>query len=192
MQAFHDNFNAIKAECVKITNDRKDNFNDIPRKRGIWSNSEEKAASEKFLDNNINLTGWIPAWSPGLMDTNYTWLNFPLMGMGRHFENNLKQCPTLSKILKERANIINIAGFSLLTPGATLAEHVDTTGIDYGSMAYHLGLIVPDPLSSTLTVDGEKKIQREGKSMIFESSYLHSAYNFGTKDRVILYIDFKI
>jgi aspartyl/asparaginyl beta-hydroxylase (cupin superfamily) len=192
MKEFHDNFKLIQSECIKVSKNIEKNFNDIPRKQTIWSNSEKDDDARKFLDKNKDLTGWIPAWSPGLTETNYEWLNFPLMALDRKFENNLKLCPVLGDILKRNQKIINIAGFSLLKPGATLAEHVDTTGIDYGSMAYHLGLIVPFEKSCDLIVDGQKKLQHEGQSIIFESSYIHSAKNWGTLNRIILYIDFKI
>ena len=62
----------------------------------------------------------------------------------------------------------------------------------FNSAAYHMGLIVPDPLLCSMTVSGTKIYQREGQTLIFESTLPHHASNWSSGDRVILYIDFKI
>ena len=69
-------------------------------------------------------------------------------------------------------------------------DKVLTTGIKYGSLAYHLGLHVPGKCH--LVVNREKEEEVNGKVIIFDSIYLHSAYNKSKKDRCILYIDFEI
>ena len=108
------------------------------------------------------------------------------------FKNNLDFCPKLAKLITANQDSINIAGLSLMRPDSEISEHTDTTGLQHSSMAYHLGLIIPDSKKCILTVNGETKNQKPGQSIVFDSTYKHSAKNNTDRNRVILYIDFKI
>lgn len=187
MQDFHDAFDDIRTECYNVLNQP---VNHIHRNGNIWSNSADPKKTDEFLSANKDITGWIIAQALGSPVGTDDWLNFPLIAVGHEFKNNLSLCPKLAGLLKKHKKIINICGFSLLKPGAKLKSHVDTTGMPYNTMAYHLGLIVPTDGENNLIVNGETYIQREGQSIIFDSTYLHSANNNSSKDRVILYIDF--
>ncbi len=187
MKDFHDSFAEIRQECSDIL---KQPINHIHRDVDVWNNSSDPKKTDEFLSANKNIIGWMPAWAPGSPDANYDWLNFPLVAVNHEFKNNLDLCPKLSSLLTKHKKIINICGFSLLKPNAELKTHVDTTGMPYNTMAYHLGLIVPDNGENNLIVNGETYIQREGQSIIFDSTYPHSANNKSESDRVILYIDF--
>jgi len=185
MYDFHNNFAQIQEECKRCMNLP---INDLKRPTDVWSNTNQTKTLQ-FLANCKDLTGWMYAWQPG-SDSSDKWLNFPLVAVGYHFENNKKHCPILSKIIEKHKNKINICGFSWFKPDTQLAEHTDNTGIKYGSLSYHLGLIVPEKCN--LIVAGEEVHQAVGKSIIFDSTYLHSANNNSKQDRIILYIDFKI
>lgn len=187
MQDFHDACQDIRDECVAILNEP---INHIHRDVDVWNNSANPKKTDEFLTANEHIRGWMPAWAPGSSVANYDWLNFPLIAVGHTFKNNLALCPKLAKLLEKHKDIINICGFSLLKPNAELKTHVDTTGMPYNTMAYHLGLIVPSDGENNLIVNGEKIIQREGQSIVFDSTYPHSANNLSNQDRVILYIDF--
>ena len=188
MQEFHQAFNEIKSEAESV---RDFEIHDIQRSRNVWSGSKPEQCM-KFAEKYANITGWLPAWSPGTSAINYRWTNFPLIALGVRFENNLKYCPKLNELITKYQDRINIAGFSLMTPGSEIPAHTDDTGIKFNSLAYHLGLVVPESGKCNLIVNGIEKIQQEGQSIIFDSTYEHSAQNNTLEDRIILYMDFKI
>jgi len=187
MRDFHDAYADIKQECIDVLGQP---IHNIYRSSEVWNNSVNKKKAEDFLNKHQHIQGWMPAWAPGSSGANYQWLNFPLVAVGHDFKNNLALCPKLAGLINKYKDSINICGFSLLKPGAILKTHTDTTGLAYGTMAYHLGLIVPEKCN--LIVDGIETLQKEGQSIIFDSTYPHSAKNDSAEDRVILYIDFKI
>ncbi len=183
MQDFHNSFNEIRQECQNVL---QMPLVELNRDLDVWSNGNA-AKADAYFNKHKHIQGWIPG--PGV--ENNQWLNFPLVAVGHEFHNNLKLCPILAKLIKKHKKEINICGFSLLKPGGKLKPHVDTTGMPYGTLAYHLGLIIPKNGENNLIVDGQKIIQKEGQSIVFDSTYLHTAENMSDLDRIILYIDFK-
>jgi beta-hydroxylase len=124
-------------------------------------------------------------------------LNYGLLYDGVEFKENILQCPQTYKMLEKIKDKINIAGFSYMKGKSMIQKHTDSTGIMYDSLAFHLGLIIPEPHSTCQLIisDGYKKysyIERPGGTVIFDGTYEHYAYNQSSEDRVILYIDFKI
>ena len=158
---------------------------DILREREMWTGS----ANVLNFINKVDSVGpgWVSSWES---KTNQ-WLNFPLMVDGRLFQQNAQQCPLTAKLLLQHREKINVAGFSLLEPNAKMPTHTDTTGIEFGSLAYHLGLEIPND-NCTLTVDGMTEKQQYGKQIVFDSTYPHSAANNSDRQRIILYIDFGV
>ena len=189
MKQLQDNFEAIREETKSIPW----NINDIYRPKGVWATNNDIGPQTKgFVANNIEIEGWMYAWQTESGTKNNNWLNYPLMFQGTEFKNNLKHCPILHSILLQHRDKINVAGLSLMRPNSQINPHRDTTGPRYGSLGYHLGLIVPDPIKCTLTVNDKIIHQREGHSIVFDPTQLHSAANKSNTDRIILYIDFKI
>ena len=188
MQPFHDAFEDIRRECLAVTT--KVNY-DKPRSQRVWA-GDHKDEAQEYLTKNKDMHGWMSAWAPGTDDGNSRWMNFPLLALGHEFKNNLAECPILAKLLHEHQDHINIAGFSKLMPYADIDPHVDSTGMLWGTMAYHLGLVVPEKNKCVLDVDGDKIYHGEGESFLFESTYRHSAANNTYGDRIILYIEVKV
>lgn len=188
MQEFHDAYGDILKDCVRAMRCKT---HPIHRPADVWSNAN-KEKTDAFLSKHKDICGWIPAWSPGSTLANNKWLNFPLLAVGHRFENNLAMCPALAALINKHESRINICGLSLMKPGGGLDPHEDTTGPEYGSMSYHLGLVIPRDGECDLTVNGKRIIQRPGQSILFDSTFTHSAHNPTNEDRVILYIDFKI
>lgn len=186
MKDFEINYNQISKEVNMIPI----NTLNIFRNRDKWTgnNTDEMKELIKELDKE---SGWIYSWHPNDVNlVNKDWLNYPLYYQGHKFEKNLEKCPTLKNILEKKSDIINLAGLSLMRPRSRLPYHKDMTGPTYGSMAYHLGINVPD--GSYLYVKKKKINEQNAKSIIFNSEYLHAAENESFEDRIILYIDFKI
>jgi aspartyl/asparaginyl beta-hydroxylase (cupin superfamily) len=188
LQPFHDAFEDIRAEYLTITN--KINY-DNPRPQRVWS-GEHKEEAHEYLTKNKDIHGWMSAWKTGTDEGDTRWVNFPLYALGVQFEKNLSECPTLARLLKENSSFIRIAGFSKLLPRADIEQHVDSTGMPWGTMSYHLGLVIPEKTKCVLKVDGEKKYHAEGESFLFESTYQHSAENNTDSERTILYIEISI
>jgi hypothetical protein len=88
-------------------------------------------------------------------------------------------CSQTIKILE------SITGFSIVDKDCIITPQTDSS---FGTLAYHLCLVG----ESTIIVDEKTVFQKPGKIIIFNQEYTHSLYNHSGKDRIILYIDFKI
>ena len=94
--------------------------------------------------------GWSSWWggkSP--VATNPDWLTFGFVSSpdSDHTDShvvqaNIDACPTTWDILS-RIPGIRVAGFSRLKPRSHIKPHVGFTGLKYGSLAFHLGIIIP-------------------------------------------------
>jgi aspartyl/asparaginyl beta-hydroxylase (cupin superfamily) len=184
LAVFKDHFREIRDEFLTIT--QKINY-DAPRPQTVWSGEHEEE-TQAYLNKHKHTEGWVSSWQPGSEGGNKKWMNFPLYALGHRFEKNLTQVPKLAKLLSDKP-YIRIAGFSKLLPGAKIPNHVDSTGMPWGTIAYHLGVDIPEKNKCDLVVDGEKFYQKHGDYLIFESTYEHSACNPTNKDRTILYIE---
>jgi beta-hydroxylase len=99
-------------------------------------------------------------------------------------EKNRALCPETTKILEAIPGMVT-AGFSRLTPGTHIKPH---RGYSSDVLRYHLGLIVPEGCG--IMVRGQTRKWVEGKSLIFEDTNLHEAWNFGNSQRIVLIVDF--
>ena len=191
MSSLTASFEVIRKECLAVM---AAPVHDVPRSLSVWTNGDQQITND-YIARTQNLYGWQPIYDfDGTI--NNSWINFPFMLRNavkqNYYPENLKSCPHLAKLLMEKKDIIQVAGFSRIRAGKRIAQHVDNTGMKFNSAAYHLGLIVPDPLLCSMTVGGVKIYHREGQALIFEPTYLHHASNWSHSDRVILYIDFLI
>lgn len=181
------NWHAIRDEAVLAM--RSAPILDVARARDEWVQSGD------IIEKNLKSYGWVSAWQVDSEDDgNPDWLNYGIMFNGSFFEKNIEHCPVLTACLEPISSRINICGFSLMRPCTKINRHTDSTGIQYGSLAYHLGLCVPDGVHETckLVVGNFAIPEEDGKTIIFDSSYSHYAENNACADRVILYIDFKL
>ena len=171
----------------------------ISRTINDWHNA--KSYFETIKDKQ----GWIRSWSydpEGTVDDqtkegNHEWLNYGLLYFDEDFTENSKQCPKTFELINKIRSHINICGFSWMFGGSLLQPHTDITGILSGSLAMHLGLVVPKPDNTCRIVikneEGEYMYMNEdnGKMLVFDATWEHYAYNLTNQDRLILYIDFK-
>jgi ornithine lipid ester-linked acyl 2-hydroxylase len=116
-----------------------------------------------------------------------SWKSFFLYGFGHKIERNCARCPETVRIVT-RIPGLKMAMFSILAPKSHLLPH---RGPYKGLLRYHLGLIIPEPDSSCrLRVADEVRSWQEGRSLIFDDSYNHEAWNDSDRHRVILFVDF--
>ena len=156
-----------------------------------------------------NQTGWIKYWKYNPDETledkakntqtgNPEWLNFGFYHFGNEFIENLKLCPKTANILNKFKSQINICGFSWMMGGCLLYPHTDFSGLNSGTLALHLGLVVPKPENTCkLIIKNDlgqytQITELEGKIFVFDATYEHYAYNQSNQPRIILYIDFNV
>jgi aspartyl/asparaginyl beta-hydroxylase (cupin superfamily) len=100
-------------------------------------------------------------------------------------EPNAKQLlPAISRLVANVPSLAN-AELSVLAPGAELRLH------KAGNRCFlrmHLGIIVPKG-DVCLELEGERLEWKEGKVMIFDDFYPHTAWNRTEQTRVILMVD---
>lgn len=101
-------------------------------------------------------------------------------GAGTHF-------PATSSVLRQIPGL-RTAFFSILEPGKALPPH---RGPYRGLLRYHLGVIVPTDGECAITVGGEARSWSRGSSLVFDDTYVHSAFNRATSSRVVLFVDFE-
>jgi ornithine lipid ester-linked acyl 2-hydroxylase len=95
-------------------------------------------------------------------------------------------CPETTKLLQKIPDM-KTAAFSILTPNHHLATH---RGEYKGVLRYHLGLRIPSPrFDCGIQVKDEIAHWEEGKSLVFDDTHPHSAWNHTNQDRVVLLID---
>ena len=113
------------------------------------------------------------------------WKRFYLKWYGDYLPSALVTCPKTLALLKTIPKL-NGAMFALLPKGGHLAPHRDPYA---GSLRYHLGLITPNSEKCRIYVDGIAYHWKDGESVIFDETYIHSAVNESDIDRVILFCD---
>jgi beta-hydroxylase len=77
--------------------------------------------------------------------------------------------------------------FSILAPGARIAPH---RGVYNGVVRYHLALAVPSAAERCgIRIGGETRHWEEGKSLMFDDTLEHEAWNATAEPRIVLFVD---
>lgn len=193
LRVLQDHWREIAAELAALPRTTLD----LDRTQRTWG-----AGARAFVERMKLECGWVFAWQakqPGEAETrNNDWLNFGLVFEDHPIGLNAAACPLTCGLLASMRGI-HAAGFSLLKPGAAIWPHTDTTGAEFGNLAFHLGLDVPpadcgECALEVVAPDGEvvRAVEANGEVVIFDACHTHSAFNRSTHERTILYIDFEI
>lgn len=113
------------------------------------------------------------------------WKRFYLKWYDSNHPSAMELCPKTTALLKTLPSI-KAAMFTELPPGSRLVRHRDPYA---GSLRYHLGLVTPNDDRCFIDVDGERYSWRDGKSVVFDETYIHYAENTTDQDRIILFCD---
>lgn len=114
------------------------------------------------------------------------WKSLIFHAYGRAVPANCLRCPRTAQLL-QRIPGMKSAMFSILAPHKRLPEH---RGPYKGVLRYHLGLLIPEPPeASGIRVAGETRHWAEGRSLIFDDSHVHDAWNGSNAHRVVLFVD---
>jgi len=113
------------------------------------------------------------------------WTSFYLKVYDNDIPSAKQLAPKTMKLI-DQVPSMNIALFACLNPGKKINNHHDPFAY---TLRYSLGLSTPDSAESGLVVNGEDYTWGDGKSIIFDETYMHSAYNDSDKPRIILMTD---
>ena len=116
------------------------------------------------------------------------WKTYFFYGYGFTAAKNVARCPETARLLQKIPGMTT-AMFSILSPHKRLPPH---GGPYKGVMRYHLALLVPEPAQSCgIRVAGDVRHWSEGKSLVFDDTWEHEAWNDTDGTRVVLFVDFK-
>jgi beta-hydroxylase len=115
------------------------------------------------------------------------WKTYWLYAYGRKIGENCRSCPETTRLI-ETIPAIKTAFFSILGPRKHIPEH---RGPYAGVLRYHLGLIVPRQKDACrIRVGSDMAHWEEGRSVVFDDTYLHEVWNDTDEERVVLFVDF--
>lgn len=112
------------------------------------------------------------------------WKTFFFYGYGFKAEQNCLRCPKTTELI-EKIPEMKTAFFSILLPNKHIPEH---RGAYKGVLRYHLALKVP-PEGCQIRVGDETRSWEEGKSLVFDDTLPHEAWNASDEIRVVLFVD---
>jgi beta-hydroxylase len=116
------------------------------------------------------------------------WKSYFLFVTGRRHEPNASRCPDTIRLL-QRIPGLESAFFSILEPGTRITPHRGPYG---GVLRYHLALIVPEPRTICgIRVGTDVAHWEQGRSLVFDDSHDHEAWNDSEERRVVLFVDFE-
>ena len=112
------------------------------------------------------------------------WDVFGLWAYGSPMEANCRRCPRTMEVAKSVPGLTTI-GFSILRPGAEIVPH---KGFTNHVLRCHLGIIVPE--DCRIRVGAETRTWEVGRTLVFDDTTEHEAWNRSDSIRVVLLLDF--
>jgi len=116
---------------------------------------------------------------------NGRWKSFYLKSFSNKIPSAYELAPKTMALI-DQVPTMQMALFALLMPGKNLTKHHDPFAF---TLRYSLGLSTPNSSDCCLVVDGLHLPWEDGKSYIFDETYMHSAYNNTDQIRIILMTD---
>ena len=114
-----------------------------------------------------------------------SWNMFNIKTYGFWHQENIKLCPRTVELLKPYKNVSSIY-FSILSPGKHIPPH---NGPYKGIFRYQLAISVPKDGKCQLFVDNKPYSWTEGKSVIFDDTFVHEVKNETKEKRIALLLD---
>ncbi len=115
------------------------------------------------------------------------WKTFFFKVYGHDIPESHALCPRTAEALALIPDM-STAMLSILQPGKHIAAHF---GPHKGVLRYHLGLRVPTTDGRcAIRVDRETRVWEEGRSLVFDDTFEHEAWNRSDAPRVVLFVDF--
>jgi len=115
---------------------------------------------------------------------NGKWFVIGLRFQGQNLEAQYK-APITSELCSSIPGAVTF-GFSVMKPGCVIERH---TGYSKAVLRVHLG--IHTNTSAAIEVGGEERTWKAGQLLMFDDTQVHSAWNRGDEDRVLLLVDIK-
>lgn len=112
------------------------------------------------------------------------WNALHLRRHGRAIEENRALCPHTLAVCEQLPRAGEMSLVSALNPGTVIHPHTGPWNV---RLTIHLGLIVPDQCG--FRVGAETREWREGRCLVFDDSFEHTAWNHGNATRLVLLAD---
>ena len=116
---------------------------------------------------------------------NGRWTSFNLKSYHNRIPSAYELAPKTMALI-DQVPEMNYALFAALHPGKNLKTHHDPFAF---TLRYSLSLISPNSEQCGLIVDGEPYHWKDGEGVLFDQTYMHSAYNDSDQIRLILMTD---
>ena len=113
------------------------------------------------------------------------WAQIGLCGAGMRVPSLRRSAPNLAAAL-DRVPGLYTAAFSIVGPHTRITPHC---GEDRTLLRCHLPIDIPEP--SGLVVGGVRLPWTEGRTMVFDDTLAHAAWNDADREKVLLLIDFR-
>jgi ornithine lipid ester-linked acyl 2-hydroxylase len=162
---------------------------EFPWARGLEADWQQiRAELDRVLEDREHLPNFQDISTDQITITDDdNWKTFFLYGYGFRSDPNCARCPQTDRLVSQIPGM-KTAFFSILSPHKHIGEH---RGPYKGVLRYHLGLKIPEPQEGCrIRVDKEIRHWQEGKSLIFDDTYEHEAWNDTDGVRVVLFVDF--
>ena len=170
-----DNYFFFDPDCFPWTSTLEDNWHVIRKELDlILKSTEQLPGFHDISKDQYRLS------NDGL------WKTFFFYGYGIKMVQNCQRCPMTTQLI-EAIPGMKTAFFSIMLPGKHIPEH---RGPYKGLLRYQLALKVPqDWKNCRIRVGDEYRHWTEGKSLLFDDSFPHEAWNLTEEVRVILFLD---
>ena len=114
------------------------------------------------------------------------WKVFVFYGYGLRADGNCRRCPRTAEIVESIPGMTT-AMFSVLLPHKHIPPHV---GPWKGVLRYHLAVRTPtDEAVAGIRVGSSTEHWRQGRSLVFDDTFDHQAWNDSDEIRVVLFVD---
>lgn len=173
---------------IRVVNGDK-TFYDVEKEP--WVTQVESQTESIVAELNAVLETGVPAWQKLSDDPQVqqgdSWKTFVLYAYGQPVLSNQQKCPNTVDALSHIPGM-KTAWFSILEPQTSLPPH---EGPYNGMLRYHLGLIIPSEGSEFcgIRVGKDTRNWKKGKSLLFDDTHDHEAWNKTNEKRVVLFVD---
>lgn len=139
-----------------------------------------------LVEKNVEIPDWQSLSDDPNVKVGTDWKTFVLKAYDKFVDKNSKLCPVTTQLITKYPFVLT-TWFSVLEAGKSLPFH---RGPYNGVLRYHLGLIIPgDGSECGIQIGDDVAYWQEGKSLLFDDSHLHAAWNKSNERRVVLFVD---
>jgi beta-hydroxylase len=113
------------------------------------------------------------------------WSTYMLCAYGTWLAGNGARVPRTTELVRQVPGV-QIAGFAVLHGGTHLPRHRGPSK----ALRYHLGIRVPGPPGACRITVGDRTHEwADGRSLLFDDSVEHEAWNDTDEDRYVLFVE---